>query len=240
MLKGIVGGVVARKDNAHRRCSRCRMHHSLCFCALLPRLDTQTRLVLIMHRRELRKSTNTGRLASLCLPNSEVHLRGDRDDVATPFCAPTERRLLWLFPHPDAVPLDELEASLLPTCLIVPDGNWRQAARMRARIPGMHEARCVTLPNGPPSRYTLRTEAHPGHLSTLEAIARAFGILEGVAVQTALERVFNIMIGRTLWSRGLCDRDRVVGGIPPLAQRHDPDSGVPRVAGLSGQKPAVS
>jgi len=208
------------------------MHHSLCFCALLPKLDTQTRLVLIMHRRELRKSTNTGRLAALCLSNSEVHLRGDRDDAATPFCAPTERRLLWLFPHAGAVPLHELEASPLPTCLIVPDGNWRQAARMRARVPGMQKSLCVTLPQGAPSRYTLRTEAHAGHLSTLEAIARALGILEGADIQAALERVFNVMIGRTLWSRGLCDRDRVVGGIPLLAQRHDPDSGVQRLACL--------
>ena len=63
---------MSRRDNAEARCRRCRMHEVLCLCALIPRIETRTRLVLVIHRYEERKPTNSGQLAALCLPNSEV------------------------------------------------------------------------------------------------------------------------------------------------------------------------
>jgi DTW domain-containing protein YfiP len=54
---------MSRRNNAASRCNRCRMHSSLCVCALIPTLETRTRLVLVIHRAEDRKPTNTGRLA---------------------------------------------------------------------------------------------------------------------------------------------------------------------------------
>ena len=62
--------------------------------------------------------------------------------------------------------------------------------------------------------YRLRTEAHDRGLATIEAIARAMGILEGDHVQRALEHVFRAMVDRTLWSRGEVQTADVVGGIP--------------------------
>jgi len=59
-------------------------------------------------------------------------------------------------------------------------------------------------------------------LATLEAIARAMGILEGPEVQAALERPFRAMVERTLWSRGSVAAEDVSGGIPTGTVRHDP------------------
>jgi DTW domain-containing protein YfiP len=202
---------MSRRDNAALRCARCRMLGGLCVCALLPRLDTRTRLILIIHRYEDRKPTNTGRLAAECLAGSEVVVRGGLDAPAAPFAIPPGTRPVLLFPDDHAVPL---QPSAEPTTLIVPDGTWRQAQRVRTRVPGLRDVACVTLPPGPPSRYRLRTEPRPGGLATMEAIARAFGILEGATVQAELERVFTIMVERTLWTRGLLDADAVTGGIP--------------------------
>ena len=70
---------MSRRNNAARRCSRCRMHLSLCVCTLIPRLVTRTRLLLVIHRAEDRKPTNTGRLAAECLVNSEVVVRGHEE-----------------------------------------------------------------------------------------------------------------------------------------------------------------
>ena len=73
--------------------------------------------------------------------------------------------------------------------------------------------------------YRLRSESHPAGLATIEAIARAMGILEGPHVQEALERVFRAMVERTLWVRGSLAAEEVTGGIPEGATRHDPRSG---------------
>ena len=213
---------MSRRENRERRCARCRLHETLCVCTLIPRIETHTRLMIFVHRRELRKPTNTGWLASLCLPNSEVVVLGDAAQRVAVFRPDPGRLPLLLFPYEGATSLADLSIPDLPVTLIVPDGNWRQASKARQRIAGLRDLTCVSLPNGRPSRYRLRSETHPHGLATLEAIARAMGIVEGEHVQRALERIFDLMVGRTLWSRGALDAGDVPGGIPEGVLRHDP------------------
>jgi DTW domain-containing protein len=225
---------MSRRANVARRCERCRMHLSLCMCALIPRIVTRTRVLVVMHRSEDRKPTNTGRLATQSLVNSEVVLRGDRGAPNEPLRIPEGTTPILLYPAEDAVPLVELAPRLAdrPVTLIVPDGNWRQAFKVRNRVPGLRDVTCVTLPasEGKPSTYRLRVEAHAHGLATIEAIARALGVLEGPEIEAALERPFRIMVERTLWARGAIATDSVTGGIPDGAQRHDPESGIPAAA----------
>lgn len=190
----------------------------LCVCALIPhpRLSTRTRLVLVIHRDEVRKPTNTGRLAAECLAASETIVRG-HEHAPPPPPATWGARPVLLFPDPDAVALDRLVDGAgggEPLTLIVPDGTWRQAQRVRTRVAGLDGVPCAVLPPGPPSRYRLRHEPRPGGLATAEAIARAFGILEGAEVEAAITRVFRAMVERTLWSRGTLDARDVTDGIP--------------------------
>src|ERR1700744_1516431 len=98
----------------------------LCLCDLLPspRLETRTRLVLIIHRYEDRKPTNTGRLAAEGLANSEGIVRGPAAQPTQPLPCRPGRQPLLLFPHEDAPPLGELALDPRPVTLIVPDGNW--------------------------------------------------------------------------------------------------------------------
>jgi len=215
---------MSRRNNAAKRCPSCRMHASLCVCPLVPRLVTRTKVVLLIHRAEDRKPTNTGRLATSCLVNSEVVVRGHEDRPTPPFTFAPDERPLLLFPHEDAIPLAELPRDDRRPVLLVPDGNWRQASRVRNRVPGLRDLTCVTLPAAAPSEYRLRYEAHPAGLATLEAIARALGILEGEEVERALLVPFRVMVERTLWSRGDLDDHEVTGGIPAGALRHDPAS----------------
>ena len=219
---------MSRRNNAASRCARCRMHASLCVCALIPTLATRTRLDLVIHRAEDRKPTNTGRLAAEAMPNSQVIVRGRATEPQDDLAWSAETRPLFLFPHEDAVPLASLPGDDRPVTLIVPDGNWRQASKVRNRVAGMREVPCVSLPVGAPSIYRLRSEAHPFGLATLEAIARSLRILEGDAgpeVERALLHVFRAMVERTLWSRGDFDTADVTGGIPDGTLRHDPRSG---------------
>ena len=193
----------------------------LCICALIPRLVTRTQLVVLVHYREARKPTNTGGLAARCLVDSRVAIIGERD---RPVTVEVPQRALLLYPSDDAVPIASAiaDAPAERWTLVVPDGNWRQAAKMAKRVPGLAAARHVTLDDPRASEYRLRAEPKQGGLATLEAIARALRVLEGDAgerAEAAMLELFRVMVSRTLWSRGALRDDELVGGVPTGASR---------------------
>jgi DTW domain-containing protein YfiP len=164
----------------------------MCVCGELPRLSPRTRVVLLTHRIERTKSTNTGRLVAQLLAGSEVRERGElepRERAPLP-----EGRRLVLYPAPDARELSPEDGG--PVVLLVPDGNWNQARRAFNRDPDAKGAEPVKLPQGMPSRYGLRRAPRDGTLSTLEAVARALGILEGAAIERQMMAAFDKWVER--------------------------------------------
>ena len=186
------------------------MRQELCLCAAIPRLEVTTKLIIVASRRELQIPTNTGRLAAQCLVPSVLLTRGLADqtfDLAAhlPPRLPSTGPALLLYPAPDAVILNQEFLQRLgtrPSALVVPDGNWRQTTKMRRRDPVMAGLTAVTLPSDAPSAYQVRKETKAGGLATIEAIARAYGVLEGDSVRQALESIFALMVARTMASRG--------------------------------------
>jgi DTW domain-containing protein YfiP len=180
------------------------MRQELCLCADIPTLTLGTKLILVMNKREIKVPTNTGRLAAQALPHSVILSRGVEDapyDLAEHL--PQDRPAILLYPAEDATVLTpEWVQEHGPFHLVVPDGNWRQTSKMRRRDPIMATLPCVRLPPGPPSAYRVRKETKAEGLATMEAIARTLGILEGPDVQKALEDLLQLMVTRTLASRG--------------------------------------
>jgi len=172
-------------------------------CApLVPPLVTRTRVVLVIHRDETHKPTNSGLLAARSLVNSDVYVRGVRGADAPALAFDPATQPLLLFPHADARPLAEFARSPRPITLVVPDGTWRQAARVRGRVAGLAGVPCVALPPEPTATARLRAQPDDARLPTLLAIARALGCLEGAPVRTALEALFAALVERTLRLRG--------------------------------------
>jgi len=158
-----------------------------------------------MHRREWSKPTATGPLALTVLTNSELRIQGYRErllDFSDLECG--QRRTLLLYPGEDAPVLsrDFLSGDPRPVNLVVPDGNWRQAARMGRRLPGLEHAAMVRLPETAKTDWGVRRECRPEGLATYEAIARALGIIECCEVQETMEELFRLMVARTLQARG--------------------------------------
>jgi DTW domain-containing protein YfiP len=104
----------------------------------------------------------------------------------------------------------------------VPDGTWRQANKARRRVEGLAELPCAALPQAVRSSYRLRHDRRLDRVSTIEAVALALRILEGPAAAEPLERIFRIMVDRTLWTNGRIASGEVTGGIPAGVRPHDP------------------
>src|SRR5690349_16347490 len=107
------------------RCGGCRLYPELCVCSSLPALATRVEGVVLVHRIERFKATNTGRRAARALARGQSVIR----DRLVPLAVAPVPRSYVLFPKPDALPLTDAIACGIDR-LIVPDGTWPQAARL--------------------------------------------------------------------------------------------------------------
>ena len=177
------------------QCSRCLRPQTHCLCALIPQLDSRTRVLLLQHPSEVGHALNTARLADLGLLNAELRVGEVFEDLATLLNPPGYQARL-LFPGEGAQLIDTAEPSdeSLPWLLVVPDGTWRKARKLLHLTPLLAQLPRVTLPEGAVSRYRLRKAPGPGALSTLEAIVQALEILEAPTSFTPLLRPFEALI----------------------------------------------
>ena len=201
-----VEGFVAGIGKAKRRCSVCGASLTLCMCAEVPRLDLRTKIALVIHHRELSRSSNTGLLAHQSLVNSDVHIRGESRETLdlSDLLSPNYRTLLF-YPSADALELDRELVCLdsRPIQLIVPDGTWRQARKIHSRHPELRNIPRVKISAPNRGTFQLRAQSRPERMATLQAIACALRIIEGDLVAARLMKLYHARVDRTLRARGL-------------------------------------
>ena len=175
-------------------------------CAALPRLDLRTKITLVIHHRELSRSSNTGLLALRALVNSEFRVRGESRETLdlSDLLLPQYRTLLF-FPSAEGAELDRalVDRDPRPIQLIVPDGTWRQARKIHSRHPELSDIPRVKISTPNHATFQLRAQSRPEGMATLQAIASALGIIEGDQVAAQLMRLYRARLDRTLSARGL-------------------------------------
>lgn len=151
---------------------------------------TRTRVVIVRHHLERFRSSNSGRLAHLALPNSEILEHGGSG-------GPAQLRDVagaWLL-FPEGEPAHAAPVPP-PEKLIVLDATWSQARRMYRKLDVLRGVPILRLPDEPMPSARLRESPGPGRVSTIEAIARALRLLEGDGVATPLEQLFEVAVQR--------------------------------------------
>ena len=182
------------------------MNPSLCFCARIPQLSFATRVVLVVHAKELKRTTNSGRLATEALVNSEVRVRGEgREPLDLSDVVKSDYHSLLFYPADNAVELTPELATTLPRPiqLIVPDGSWRQAAKVHTRHPELAGVTRVMISRPNLARHHLRKESSEYGMSTLEAIAQVLAVLEGPERAAPLFELYREKLSATLKGRGV-------------------------------------
>jgi DTW domain-containing protein len=188
------------------QCARCLRPETHCLCALIPQLDSRTRVLILQHPSEVNHALNTARLAALGLNNAELIVGEVFDDLPALLNPPGYQARL-LFPADDAQPLEAYrseggEAGSPSMLLVVPDGTWRKARKLLHLNPLLAALPRVTLAQAVPSRYRLRKAPGPGALSTVEAIVQALQTLEAPKTFEALLRPFEALIDGQIAAMG--------------------------------------
>jgi DTW domain-containing protein YfiP len=187
-------------------CDRCRRPRTVCYCAKLTELPTQTRVVILQHPRERDKAIGTARMATLCLPESEllVGVRWDSHPGLLRAIADPMRPAALLFPGPGAKDI-LTERPSGPITLIVVDGTWSQAKNLVRDNPILSSLPRYAFAAPSPSEYRIRKEPGIELVSTIEALMYVLGVLEGQPSRfRALLEPFRAMVDAQL----LCQAQR--------------------------------
>lgn len=174
------------------RCPACLYPRHVCLCPAIPTVVTRTRVVIVRHYAERTRSSNTGRLAHRALPNSVLIDHGAIEGAAV---LPPLAGAWVLYPHGE--PLTAAPAHP-PTQIVALDASWSQARKMFRKLGALRGLPLFRLPDLPMPAARLRASPESGHVSTIEAIARALRILEGDAVATPLETLFALAVARSV------------------------------------------
>jgi hypothetical protein len=173
-------------------------------------VHTRLAVHVLIHRAERHKPSSTGNLVARAVAGAICHVsqKATRHFPASGFSADALEpdRELWIL-HPCGEPLPAALSVAEDTRharhqILLLDGTWRQARDMLRTVEGL--GRCVRLPDAAaaPSRYWLREQLEPGHLSTAEALV---GVLQAVGDPTAARELrlhFELHVYATLLARG--------------------------------------
>ena len=179
-------------------CTACRLRREECVCAQAPLLRIGTRLIVVIHSKEWRRTTNTGHFARLAVQGAEVRLHGSPKQKVSSAGVEAGASTLVLYPGRGAEPLsaESIAALPRPLTLLVPDGNWNQTQHMMRRLPMLARAHPVCLGERGFDHPGLRRNRLTDRMSTFEAIAQALGILEGPVIEDHLLRFFRHALER--------------------------------------------
>lgn len=179
-------------DPGLERCPRCLWQRRVCLCAQIPVIETRTRVVILRHHREEHRSSNTGRLAHLALPNSVIV---DHGAPSGPQALPALDGAWVVFP---AGPPCEVAPEPPPRQIVILDATWSQARKMFHKVGALRGLPILRLPDAPAPAARLRSSPGFGMVSTIEAVARALRLLEGEAPAAALEALFQAAVDRAV------------------------------------------
>ena len=215
---------------ALRRCQHCLLAESACICRWRQQRSLDLDFVLIMHRDEVYKPTNTGRLIADVFPG---HCRAflwsrTQPDPALVALLNDPQRDCWLvFPgdrreHDEIAP-DRSKTRCKRLTLILLDGTWKQASKMASKAVWLRDLpRIDALPsteNLMQGNYALRASHCGQRLSTAEAASFILSALNRPAAAEILLDYFSVFNEHYLSSRRNCQprhlaaHDRLEGGL---------------------------
>jgi DTW domain-containing protein YfiP len=207
------------------RCPGCSLPPRWCICDAVAPVDTPLGVHVFIHRHEHVKPSSTGRLVARVVSGAtaRIYQRQSRffPAVGFPPEALAADRELWIL-HPDGGPWPGAAAGAGPSAgrqVMLLDGTWRQAGEMLRTVENL--GRCVRLPGSTarPSRFWLRDQAAPTHLSTAEALVVVLAAVGDAAAADLLRLHFELHVFATLLSRGRRESaERYLGESPLLAR----------------------
>jgi len=162
-------------------CPTCQRPLKVCYCSALVEIANRIEVLIIQHPLEQKHPFNTGRMAHLCLSNSELVVAESLSveelaQLLKPRAALLYPSLSWL-PEVEQIQPGTTQAAELQQ-LVVIDATWRKSKKMLHLHPLLQQLPRVSFEGELNSNYQVRHSSLENSLSTIESIAMAMQQLE--------------------------------------------------------------
>lgn len=202
------------------RCNDCQLGKDHCICRQLKSEHSHCDIILIMHRNELLKPSNSGRLIADTLPeNTHAYIwsRTETEPELLALLAQPERQALLVFPPKDGDTQQSLSSSEIrenlekewhdkKITLIMLDGTWKQARKMHAKSDYLKNIPILLLCEQDiadcAGKYAMRQAHAPSLSSTCEAAAIALSAIGEQQASQTLQDNFTTFNNAYVASRG--------------------------------------
>ena len=179
-------------------CTTCLRPPSVCYCNALVAVANTIKVLIIQHPLEEKHPFNTGRIAHLCLNNSELIIAETLSHDQLNKVLKTPSALLypsleWL-PASGEINCSEQAIANQIQQLVVIDANWRKSKKMLHLHPQLQQLPRVNLSGNLQSNYQIRKTSMQDGLSTIESIIKAMTMLEASDQFEAMIKPFEQMI----------------------------------------------
>lgn len=175
-------------------CPGCQLRFQ-CVCHLVPSIEAELHIALLMHPNEPSRETNTGRWLEKSLASCSRHIwqRTHACPKLIELIQSDRYQAYLLYPADDSQPIvtmaDKVEQK--QPLLIVLDGTWQEASKMLRKSDWLQALPKLSLQPTTHSRYQLRRNQQPGHLCTLEVGAQVLSELGYQRQSEQLEHFFH-------------------------------------------------
>ncbi len=216
------------------RCEICQMGNFACLCAWRPELQSSCEFILVMHRIEVFKPTNTGRLIADVLPEQTHVFCWDRTAPAKELLTllqDKKRQCFIVFPANTDANTDanadanadagvecvgkvertifsEIPRSEKISTFILLDGTWKQSSRMFHLSRWLDGVACISLSDvflrDYVKSYAMRKSHQDNYLSTAEAAALCLQLAGEQKNSEVLLNYFQLFNEHYLATRACC------------------------------------
>ncbi|KUJ82951.1 DTW domain-containing protein [Microbulbifer flavimaris] len=162
-------------------CPTCHRPLNVCYCSALVHIPNRIKVLIIQHPLEEKHPFNTGRMAHLCLENSELVVaesltEAELKKLLRPKSALLYPSLEWL-PEVEQIAPGDSQSQPLEQ-LVVIDATWRKSKKMLHLHQALQQLPRVSFEGALSSNYQIRHSSIENSLSTIESIAAALQQLE--------------------------------------------------------------
>lgn len=194
------------------RCELCQLGSFACICKWIPQITSRCEFILIMHRFEVFKPTNTGRLIADVLPQQTHVFAWSRTEPSSDLLQLLQdknRDCFIIFPtdinasgKSSRSVFTELPSSKKIPTFILLDGTWKQSGRMFHLSRWLDTVACLSLPDILLRGYAMRKSHQDNYLSTAEAAALCLEMANEMTSSKILLDYFQLFNEHYIATRG--------------------------------------
>ncbi|WP_133003518.1 MULTISPECIES: tRNA-uridine aminocarboxypropyltransferase [Marinomonas] len=173
---------IARGANAVR-CPSCMMAEFACFCAYREPRQAAVDFILLFHRDEIYKPTNSGRLIADLYPENTRAFLWDRtqpDEELSKLLEAKKGQCTLLFPNTETAQQQGRTTRTLPLptsenqhnhTFIILDGTWKQASKMFHQSEWLKDIPHFEINSQAQRSFLVRHSGHDMQFATAEVVA---------------------------------------------------------------------